>query len=69
MKNVKINIKEKQWLSALPEPGAWEEDRLRNIKFLDRVNDGDDTFVTEGEKREGEGGLRGRSREEGVGVD
>ena len=54
MKNVKINIKEKQWLSALPEPRAWEEDRLRNIKFLDRVNDGDDTFVTEGEE-EGDG--------------
>jgi hypothetical protein len=56
MKNVKINIKEKQWLSTLPEPRAWEEDRLRNIKFLDRVNDGDDTFVTEGEEGEGDFG-------------
>ena len=52
---MKINIDEKQWLAVLPEPRAWEEDRLRDIKFLDRVNDDDDEDLAGTEGKEGGG--------------
>ena len=52
-KNISINVKEKHSLSNLPEPRAWEEDRLRDIKFLERINYSDEECldVDEGAKK------------------
>ena len=49
LKNLTINVKEKQSLSTLPEPRAWKEDRLRDIKFLERINYADEECLEEDE--------------------
>ena len=76
VKNVRINIEEKQWLSCLPdEPRAWEEDRLRDIKFLDRINDDNEEDLVQMEGEEGDGDFHFQRKykldlgEKGVGDD
>jgi hypothetical protein len=70
LKDMSINIKEKQSLSELPEPRAWEEDRLRDIKFLDRVNYSDEECLEEGWEEEDNSAddERGRKYDMLVGV-
>jgi hypothetical protein len=56
IKDISINIKEKKSLSQLPQPRAWEEDRLRDVRFLDRINYPDEECLDE---IEGEGNMFG----------
>ena len=58
IKDININIKEKQSLSSLPAPRAWEEDRLRDIKFLDRINYSDEECLDDVDIVEKTGGGR-----------
>ena len=53
-KDFKIRVAEGSILSHLPSTRAWEGDRLRDIKFLDRIN------YEEEESDEGGGGFDGR---------
>ena len=52
-KDFKINIDEKAILSNLPSHREWEGDRLKDIKFLDRINyesDDENDGEVEGDK-------------------
>jgi hypothetical protein len=57
LKDININIKEKQSLSSLPAPRAWEEDRLRDIKFRDRINYSDEECRDDADVVEKTGGV------------
>jgi hypothetical protein len=72
LKNITINVKEKHNLSTLPTPRAWEEDagRLRDVKFLERINYSDEECLDE--VVEGGKGEKGRTCDvligEGIGA-
>ena len=51
-KHMKILVEEKAILSQLPTPRAWEGDRLKDIKFLDRINYEEEENGMEGEDGE-----------------
>ena len=61
LKDLTINIQHKQSLSTLPEPRSWEEDRLRDIKFLDRINYSDEECLDDMGIEEEEKGGGGRN--------
>ena len=53
-KHMKIMVEEKAILSHLPTQRAWEGDRLKDIKFFDRIN------YDEGKEENQESGFEGR---------